>query len=474
LRRVGGARAALAAVLVIGFSLGAGAQAPPFSDFAPHSPSRPAVAPDPLRAAFEALGEAERRAVQEALIWTGDYKGGLDGVFGRGARDGLLAYAGRARIAPESVLGPGRANLLAAGAQRREGVGFRQIVEARSGASIGLPTGVLRRRTDASSGARFANSAGSAFAETFALREAAADLPALFERLRAQTGGRRVTYRILRGNFLVVAGEDSRGLFYTRAARGEVDGRPVVRGFTLVYARGLEPAFEPIVIAMSAAFEPFPAPVSEPQASDAPVVHAAPAGRVAGSALLVEPGRALASLARACEEPQVGGRPARVLRRDAATGLALLAFEGSAGGPPPARLAQTAPPEPGAIVYALFANRDPEGHASVSLAPGRVLSPATPGGGYRIAAAIFDGVGGAAVFDASARLVGVVTQPADEPRRVAGVAPQAAHPFVNGSDVARFLGEGGAAGTPLAALKDEGAAGVAATFAASLAPLTCR
>src|SRR4051812_8941696 len=66
-------------------------------------PAAPATqpAPDPAfeaaKAAFEALPETDRRAMQDALIWTGDYKSNVDGNFGRGTRDAIVAYARRAK-----------------------------------------------------------------------------------------------------------------------------------------------------------------------------------------------------------------------------------------------------------------------------------------------------------------------------------------------------------------------------------------
>src|SRR5690606_24697441 len=89
------------------------------------------------------------------------------------------------------------------------------------------------------------------------------DLPTLYERLRARAPGRRITYGVLRPDFLVVSGEDQRGLFYTRAARGDSNDRPLVRGYTLVYARALQSSFDTFSIAISNGFQPFPTPAAQ-------------------------------------------------------------------------------------------------------------------------------------------------------------------------------------------------------------------
>src|SRR5687767_13719780 len=69
------------------------------------------VAPDPAietaRAAFEALPLAERKAVQEALVWLGDYSGMADGTFGRQTYEAVLAYQRRGKGNPDGVLDEG-------------------------------------------------------------------------------------------------------------------------------------------------------------------------------------------------------------------------------------------------------------------------------------------------------------------------------------------------------------------------------
>ncbi|MFN4193906.1 MAG: peptidoglycan-binding domain-containing protein [Tabrizicola sp.] len=48
---------------------------------------------DALRAAFEGLSPAARRAAQEQLAMAGFYSGGIDGAFGPGTRRGLVQAA---------------------------------------------------------------------------------------------------------------------------------------------------------------------------------------------------------------------------------------------------------------------------------------------------------------------------------------------------------------------------------------------
>ena len=204
-------------------------------------------------------------------------------------------------------------------------------------------------------------------------------MPALFERLRAPAPTRRVVYSVLRPDFLVVSGEDERGMFYTRAARGEAAGRPLVRGYTLVYARALQPSFETFAIAISNGFQPFPstqAPASVAAAGPAPVAPPPPRRVIEASAIALGPDRALTSLSRDCPDMRLGDRPAKIARRDAESGLALIETQGLR-----AALVRPATRAPGADadVFALFAAQ-----AGVSLAPGRVLEPVGEGAPWRV------------------------------------------------------------------------------------------
>ena len=57
------------------------------------APAPPSADPlyDSQKAAFEALPEADRKAIQDSLIWSGQYLGVVDGVFGKRTRDAIVA-----------------------------------------------------------------------------------------------------------------------------------------------------------------------------------------------------------------------------------------------------------------------------------------------------------------------------------------------------------------------------------------------
>jgi Putative peptidoglycan binding domain len=117
---------------------------------APSPPSQvPAADPafEAAKAAFEGLPEVERKAVQDALVWTGDYNSVVTGTFGRRTFEALTAYQRRAKLNPTGVLdGKARADLQAAAQRAREAVKFAVVTDPKTGARIGVPERLLPKR----------------------------------------------------------------------------------------------------------------------------------------------------------------------------------------------------------------------------------------------------------------------------------------------------------------------------------------
>ena len=66
----------------------------------------PDAAIDSARSAFEALSDTDRKAIQDALIWTGDYSGVADGTFGRQTFAAIAAFQMRMQQPPNGILAP--------------------------------------------------------------------------------------------------------------------------------------------------------------------------------------------------------------------------------------------------------------------------------------------------------------------------------------------------------------------------------
>ena len=214
---------------------------PAFAQPAPPAPIAPAPEPDPAfqaaKAAFDALAEPERRAIQDALVWTGDHVGVVSGTFGRRTFDAIAAYQKRAKLSPSGVLDPKtRGELVAAARRAKEALQFKVARDLRSGAEIGVPEKLLpKREGNANGGTRWQSADGRITLDTRAGGGGEADLAALYERnLSNQAPGRQVTYKVQRPDFFVVAGETATGKFFTRAAVGPSG----IRGFSVGYDKG--------------------------------------------------------------------------------------------------------------------------------------------------------------------------------------------------------------------------------------------
>jgi peptidoglycan hydrolase-like protein with peptidoglycan-binding domain len=379
------------------------------------------------KTAYEAVSDNGRKAIQEALIWSGDYSGIVDGSFGRRTYDAILAFEKRSKLKADGIIDAKEREALDTAAQKaRQAVEFRSFTDPRNGLKIGVPGKILGKTTATALGTRLASGDGSASLETLSFTGAAADLADLFEKNKAESGSRKVTYKVLQGDFFVVSGEEQGRQFYTRIAKG-ADG---LRGFTFSYRVNRKAELDRVTIAIANAFVPFP----EASRTAEPVDSAAAPPGFLGSGVVVAPGRVLTIAAvEDCAEPLIGMQKASLVRADKASGLALL--EGQAPKALAAAGLDTRPQSHDGLVVVGFAGLG--GTAPVaSVVPGEA---AVVQDQLRVLAPLQRGAGGSVVLDRVGRLVGVVAGGGPELRAVAGVVPQASHPVVTGADIGKFL-----------------------------------
>ncbi|KAB1075803.1 serine protease [Methylobacterium planeticum] len=456
-------------------SAGAQAPGPRPKPAAPPAPAQPDPAYEAARTAFEALPEAERKGLQDALIWTGDYTSVVAGTFGRRTFEALNAFRARIAAAAADPLEPRlRAAILAAGEAARKAARFTVKPDPASGAVLGLPERWFTKRAPVPGGTRFQSADGRVTLESRSFPPGETDLDALFERATAALNDRKVTYKLKRPDFIVVTAETAGGKSYIRYAAGP-EG---IRGFALGYDKALAGEIDRLVIAIANSFVPFPnaaAPAASALAAPAPAAPAAaaklapaaaaasapaaqaPAPQVpAATGIGVAPGRVLTAAAalEGCAAPRIGGMAARVVASDPGRGLALL--ESSAAR---AVAALPARPNPVAEGDALVVVAADAGGVSVAAgsgsAAGGVFAPLQPGSA------------GAPVLDRAGALAGLVARFPAAPRLVAGVMPPTSLPLVPGSAVAAFLSENGIAPAPSGA-----GAGVSASLGAVAAPVS--
>ncbi|WP_449411744.1 peptidoglycan-binding domain-containing protein [Methylobacterium komagatae] len=406
--------------------LGQGGAAFSQGKLAPPSPAAPKAA-DPVfeaaRSAFEPLPEAERKALQDALVWTGDFNGVVSGSFGRRTFEAVQAFAARTRLA-DPASAETRAAIRQAGETARKAARFRIEADPVSGVTVGVPEALLIRRTALPSGTRWQSADGRVTLETRAYPPDSETLEGLFERATAPINGRRVTYRLQKPDFFVVTAETATGSSYTRYATGPQG----VRGLLIGYDKALSGEVGRLVIAMANAFDPFPAaasaaavpskPVQLKPAPQAPSSLPAAAVPIAATGLAVAPGRVLAVVPEGC---------AGVIARDP-SGLALVAVAGAR----PAPLILAGGLAEGAVV-ALAA-----GAQGVSAVPGTVTRE-------RVTAPLQPGSAGAPLFDGQGHWAGLVGSYPNAPRLVAGIAPPMSLPVIPVGRVSAFLASQGIA-----------------------------
>ena len=437
------------------------------------APAAEAPADAAAKAAFEALPESDRRAIQDALVWTGDYAGITDGSFGKGTLAGIKAYQTRAKVKVDGILIPAmRAALVAEGTKARQAAGFTVVDDAKSGVRIGVPLKLLDQRAAGHSGAIFKAKDNAASLELFTEDPAKTTLADLFQRGTSDPA-RHVTYKVLRPEFFVITGDAGGRRFFTRVA-GNDQG---IRGFRFDFPPN--PAFDRISVAIADSFVPFPTAGTAPpgpgaSAPGAPGVAAParplippPLPRVAIqlSGLSLDAKHVLTvALPESCTAPLIAGAPARVLRSDAGAGLSLLERSGP-DAPAAAIPLRASELKPGEAVLVLSASAD--GEANVSVASGEAPSAA------RVVAPLQAPSGGL-VLDRSGALAGIVVYQANLRRIAGGILPQASYAIVPAATVRAFLGAAGQAAKIADQAGPEASAGaLAAKYGRALASVNC-
>ncbi len=417
-RASAGCAALLLAVLAPAGLAPVWAQQPPAAGQPPVDPAFAAAL-----AAFDRLPEAERKAIQENLIWTGDFAGAGTGGFGPLTWRGIQAFQKRVGAKPDGILQPkDRTALDEAAARARDAVRFARLLDARSGTRIGVPQKLLDRTRQSPAGTVFASADGTV---TLEMLSPAAELQPLYDQMRADKPGRKITYKVLRPDWFVVAGDGEGKRFYTRMNQTPSG----LRGYTLTYPVARAAEFDRIAIAVANSFESAPAAIAAP-APGQPQPQGTTPLRPADtpnlySGIVVAPGSVITVAAlEACPAPTVGRQPAKIVAVDKAAGLAVLDVPGLAAPQAALRSATPADADPLIVLEQTPFGRD----VQLAVVPAEARLP--EGGKPRIFAPLQRGAAGAAVFDRTGALVGLVASVAVEPRIVAGVMPQASWPLV--------------------------------------------
>lgn len=261
-------RSMLAATLMLTAATGASAQttSPPAPSTKPKVvqtvPVKPPAVQTPSQTA-DGMTQAERLSLQSDLAWVGQYNGAITGDVSTRMVDATKDYQKLKGGKPTGVLNPQERAALADTARRKqESVGWKVVTEATSGARLGIPSKLVPQQVTDANGSKWTSPTGTVQVLLSRRKEANPTTAKLAETEKKEPN-RKVDYTVVKPDFFVLSGLQGLKKFYVR---GTFKGDEV-RIMTILYDQATENTVEPVVIAMSSAFNAFPA---GPQAGPAP------------------------------------------------------------------------------------------------------------------------------------------------------------------------------------------------------------
>jgi peptidoglycan hydrolase-like protein with peptidoglycan-binding domain len=247
-----------ATLMLVAFCLSAQAQTTTPS---PASTKPKQVATVPVRPALQspaetanAMGHGERLAIQSDLAWVGQYNGAISGDVSERMVEAIKEFQKASGGKPTGVLNPKERSVLAeTGRRRRENAGWKIVTDAPTGAQLGIPTKLVPQQTSDANGTKWSSPTGTIQVLLTRRKEANPTTARLAEREKKEPAGRAVDYTVVKPDFFVLSGLQGLKKFYVR---GTFKGDEV-RILTILYDQATENTVEPVVIAMSSAFNPF-------------------------------------------------------------------------------------------------------------------------------------------------------------------------------------------------------------------------
>src|SRR6476620_11305559 len=202
-----------------------------------------------------AMAQAERQAIQWDLAWVGEYNGAISGEVSERMVAAIKEFQKSRGGKQTGVLNPQERGVLAETAKRQqENVGWRIITEAGTGARLGIPIKLVPQQSSDANGAKWTSSTGTIQIQLARRKEANPTTAKLAEQEKKVPAGRKIEYSVVKPDFFVLSGMQSMKKFYVR---GQYRGDEV-RILSILYDQATQGTVDPVVIAMSSAFNPFP------------------------------------------------------------------------------------------------------------------------------------------------------------------------------------------------------------------------
>ncbi|HYZ42293.1 MAG TPA: peptidoglycan-binding protein, partial [Stellaceae bacterium] len=226
-------------------------------------PIRPPALQSPADTA-SAMAQAERLALQSDLAWVGQYNGAITGEVSERMVAAIKEFQKSRSGKATGALNPQERSVLAETARRRqENVGWKIVTDPGTGVRLGIPTKLVPQQSSDANGAKWSSPTGTVQVVLTRRKEANPTTAKLAEHERKEPAGRTIDYTVVKPDFFVLSGLQGLKKFYLRGTfRGDE-----VRILTILYDQATENTVEPVVIAMSSAFNPFPsgAPIGSPR-----------------------------------------------------------------------------------------------------------------------------------------------------------------------------------------------------------------
>ncbi len=252
-------RSMLAATLMFAAAAGANAQmtAPQVPGTKPKTVQTVPIQPPAMQtpsATADAMAKAVRLSLQSDLAWVGQYNGAITGDVSERMVNAIKEYQKVKGGKPTGVLNPQeRATLAEAARKKQESVGWKIVTEPTSGARLGIPGKLVPQQASDANGSKWTSPTGTVQV-LLSRRKEMNPTSAKLADLEKEPSGRKVDYTVVKPDFFVLSGLQGLKKFYVR---GTFKGDEV-RTMTILYDQATENTVEPVVIAMSSAFNAFP------------------------------------------------------------------------------------------------------------------------------------------------------------------------------------------------------------------------
>jgi peptidoglycan hydrolase-like protein with peptidoglycan-binding domain len=220
------------------------------------------VATTPIRPAVQtpadtanAMAQSERLALQSDLAWVGQYNGAISGEVSERMVTAIKEFQKARGGKQTGVLNPQERGVLADTAKRRrQNVGWKIVTDAGTGVQLGIPGRLVPQQSSDANGTKWSSPTGTIQVLLTRRKEAGPTTTRLADREKKEPAGRAVDYTVVKPDFFVLSGMQGLKKFYIRGTfRGDE-----VRILTILYDQATGNTVEPVVIAMSSAFNPFP------------------------------------------------------------------------------------------------------------------------------------------------------------------------------------------------------------------------